>query len=110
MLGHLYCAEALINLNALDEARTYLEPKFITNLNPHDFETKDWQINSLDAAQAVLKYNLVVTLVLQREYGVAKALLITCDHPVTAMRCKMLKMFIDLVENNVTGNNLKFKT
>lgn len=37
MLGHLYCAEALIMLDRVTEARTYLEPKFIAELKEDDF-------------------------------------------------------------------------
>lgn len=37
MLGHLYCAEALIMLDRVDEARHYLEPKFIAELKENDF-------------------------------------------------------------------------
>lgn len=37
MLGHLYCAEALIMLDRVDEARHYLEPKFIAELKEDDF-------------------------------------------------------------------------
>lgn len=37
MLGHLYCAEALIMLDRVDEARHFLEPKFIAELKEDDF-------------------------------------------------------------------------
>lgn len=37
MLGHLYCAEALIMLDRVNDARLYLEPKFIAELKDDDF-------------------------------------------------------------------------
>lgn len=96
MLGHLYCAESLVMLDRLSEARSHLEPKIITNSNYFDFETRNWQLNSLEAAQAVIKYNLVVTLVLQGEFDVARALLSTFTHTVIMTKVKILKMYIEL--------------
>ncbi|XP_055380991.1 CCR4-NOT transcription complex subunit 10 [Condylostylus longicornis] len=96
MLGNLYCAESLVMLNRLVEARVHLEPKIVKNSNYFDFETRLWQLNSLEAAQAVIKYNLVVILVLQGEFDVAKAFLTTFTHPVVMNKVKLLKMYIEV--------------
>lgn len=37
MLGHMYSAEALVMLDRITEARTFLEPKFIAELKEDDF-------------------------------------------------------------------------
>lgn len=104
MLAHLYCAESLIMLDRVTEARLFLEPKFITGLKEDDFihrTSPDWKINSLGAAQSVLKYNLCVLLVMAGEIDTARAMLPTCKHPFVFTRLKMLKMFIEMQAGNI---------
>lgn len=103
MLAHLYCAESLIMLNRCGEARAYLEPRFITELKEDDFihrGSPDWNINSLNAAQSILEYNLCVLLVLQGETEVAKAIINRCTHPIVFTHLKMLKIFMELKAGN----------
>lgn len=104
MLGHLYCAESLIMLNRCNEARAYLEPKFISELKEDDFIQRgspDWNISSLSAAQSILEYNLCVLLVLQEENELAKALLIRCKHPIVLTHLKLLTIFLEMREGNL---------
>ncbi|XP_037027888.1 CCR4-NOT transcription complex subunit 10 [Bradysia coprophila] len=104
MLGHMYSAEALVMLDRITEARTYLEPKFIAELKEDDFihrGSPDWNINTKDAAQSILKYNLAVTLVLQGEIELAKSMMSTCKHPIVYGHLKMLKMYMELQSGNV---------
>lgn len=103
MLAHLYCAESLIMLNRCGEARAYLEPKFIIELKEDDFihrGSPDWNINSLNAAQSILEYNLCVLLVLQGDTEVAKAIINRCTHPIVFTHLKMLKIFMELKAGN----------
>lgn len=109
MLGHLYCAESLIMLNRLNEAKAYLDQNFISNLNSQDFETKDWQINSIDAAQSVLRYNLAVTLMLQGDYHAAKNVLSLCTHPVVFTKYKLLKMYMELAFGHLENCKIMVK-
>lgn len=104
MLGHLYCTESLIMLNRCDEARAYLEPKFIAELREDDFiqrASPDWNISSLAAAQSILEYNLCVLLVLQDETELAKALLSRCKHPIVLTHLKLLTIFLEMQEGNL---------
>lgn len=104
MLANLYCAESLIMLNRCTEARTYLEPKFITELKEEDFihrGSPDWNINSLSAAQSILEYNLCVLLVLQGEIDIAKAIINRCTHPIVFKHLKMLKIFMEMKAGNL---------
>lgn len=103
ILGHMYCAESLIMLNRCNEARTYLEPKFISELK-EDFiqwASPDWTINSRSAAQAVLEYNLCVLLVLQGENELARKHLRRCKHPVVLNHLKMLTIYIEMQTGNL---------
>lgn len=125
MLGHMYSAEALVMLDRITEARTFLEPKFIAELKEDDFIHRgspgkiftdfhhdhtlmideflvtDWNINTKEAAQSILKYNLAVTLVLQGEIELAKSMMSTCKHPIVYSHLKMLKMYMELQGGNV---------
>ncbi|XP_061390103.1 CCR4-NOT transcription complex subunit 10 [Musca vetustissima] len=91
MLAHMYAGEAFIMMDNLTDARPHLEPTFVSNLNTFDFETKDWQVKSLDAAQNVVRYNLAVALTLQGELEMARTLLNTCTHPIVAQKVFNLK-------------------
>ncbi|XP_075151049.1 CCR4-NOT transcription complex subunit 10 [Haematobia irritans] len=91
MLAHMYAGEAFIMMDNLTEARPHLEPTFISNLNTFDFETKDWQVKSLDAAQNVVRYNLAVAMTLQGDLEMARSLLNTCTHPIVAQKVFNLK-------------------
>lgn len=127
MLGHMYSAEALVMLDRISEARTFLEPKFIAELKEDDFihrgspgktysnyhlmnfkmkcstlmNNTDWNINTKEAAQSILKYNLAVTLVLQGEIELAKSMMSTCKHPIVYNNLKMLKMYMELQAGNL---------
>lgn len=109
MLAHMYAGEALIMMDRLAEARPFLEPTFVSTLNTFDFETKDWQVKSLDAAQNVMRYNLAVASTLQGDFDMARNLLVNCSHPLIASKVFALKVYIDktqanlLVANVVTG-------
>lgn len=96
VLGHLYCAEALIMMNRVTEACYYLEPKFIKSLKGKDFETMNWKVNSLESAQAVLTYNLSVTLAIQGDYKLSKKILMACKHPILGNHFKLLDTYLDL--------------
>ncbi|XP_031625291.1 CCR4-NOT transcription complex subunit 10 [Contarinia nasturtii] len=104
ILGHLYCAESLIMLDRCHEARAYLEPKFIGELKEDDFiqwASPDWNINSRNAARAVLEYNLSVLLVLQGENELAIALLKRCKHPIVINHLKMLTIYLEMQVGNL---------
>lgn len=104
VLGHLYCAEALIMLNRVTEACYFLEPKFIKSLKGKDFETSNWKINSLETAQAVLTYNLSVTLAVQGDYKLSKKILMACKHPILANHFKLLDTYLDLQMSGADGH------
>ncbi|KAM7360245.1 CCR4-NOT transcription complex subunit 10 isoform 2-T2 [Cochliomyia hominivorax] len=91
MLGHMYAGEALIMMEKLADARIHLEPTFVSNLNTFDFETKDWQVKSLDAAQNVLRYNLAVALFLQGDNENARSLLNSCTHTIVSHKVMAFK-------------------
>jgi CCR4-NOT transcription complex subunit 10 len=101
MLGHLYCAEALIMLDRVKDAMVYLEPKFINELKPDDFFTADWNVNSLEAAQSVLAYNLAVSLAISGEYELAKSPMSICKHPIVFNRLKMLEVYLEMQCGNI---------
>lgn len=101
VLGHLYAAEALIMLNKPAEACMYLEPKFIKDLKGDDFETKNWGVKSLEAAQSILTYNLAATLAIQGEYNLSNKILSACKHPIVFSRLKILKMYLELQAGNI---------
>lgn len=105
MLAHLYCAEALIMLDRVLDARKYLEPKFIKELKEDDFiqrGTPDWPISAVDGAHAILTYNLAVTFLLQGEYEVARSVLTQCQHhPLVARHVKAALLYVELQAGNV---------
>lgn len=99
MLGYLYAAESLIMLDLVPEAIKILDPKLMVELQSVDFETRgspDWNINTLEAAQSVLAYNLAVALVLVGDYETARARMTMCRHPVVYNRFKMLELYLEL--------------
>ncbi|KAI9584433.1 CCR4-NOT transcription complex subunit 10 isoform X1 [Glossina fuscipes] len=95
LLAHMYAGEALTMMDKLAEARPHFEPTFVSTLNTFDFETKDWHLKSLDAAQNVVRYNLAVALNLKGDFEVAKSLLNTCTHPIVASKVFALKVHIE---------------
>lgn len=100
----MYCAESLIMLNRCTEARTYLEPKFISELKEENFiqwASPDWNISSCSAAQAVLEYNLCVLLVLQGENDLARKHLRQCKHPIVLNQLKMLTIYLEMQTGNL---------
>lgn len=104
ILGHMYCAESLIMLDRCNEARAYLEPKFIGDLKEDDFlkwASPDWNISSRSAAQAVLEYNLCVLHVLQGEIETAKILLNRCKHPIVLNHLKLLTFYLEMQAGNL---------
>lgn len=105
----MYCAEALIMLNKPAEACMYLEPKFIKELKGEDFETKNWVANSLEAAQAILTYNLSVTLALQGEFILSKKIMTACKHSIVFTRLKILKMYLELQSGNLENCKLMIR-
>ncbi|XP_055695320.1 CCR4-NOT transcription complex subunit 10 [Lutzomyia longipalpis] len=105
LLGHLYCAESLIMLNKVPEAIIFLDPKFLSELHGEDFETRaspDWNVNSLEAAQSIVTYNLAVALVMKGDAPeVAKNFVMSCNHPIVAHHVKMLKLYMELQAGNI---------
>lgn len=105
MLAHLYCAEALIMLDRLLDARKYLEPKFIKELKEDDFVHRgapDWPINTVDAAHAILTYNLAVTYLLSGDTEVARSVLAQCQHhPFVERQAKAAKLYLELQAGNL---------
>lgn len=104
MLGNLYCAEALIMLDRCDEARAYLEPEFITELKEDDFikrASPDWDASSMEAAQAILEYNLTVLLVLRGDIEHARTIVGRTKHAVIITHLKMLTVYIELRSGNI---------
>ncbi|XP_037817098.1 CCR4-NOT transcription complex subunit 10 isoform X2 [Lucilia sericata] len=91
MLAHMYAGEALIMMDKLSDARSHLEPTSVSNLNIFDFETKDWQVKSVDAAQNIVRYNLAVAIFLQGDAEMARNLLNTCTHPIVSQKVSTFK-------------------
>lgn len=104
MLAHMYAGEALIMMDKLSDARPHLEPTFVSNLNTFDFETKDWQVKSLDAAQNIVRYNLAVAMTLQGDFEMARSLLNTCTHPIVAQKVFALKKMQAVILAGTTSN------
>ncbi|XP_036217311.2 CCR4-NOT transcription complex subunit 10 isoform X2 [Bactrocera oleae] len=96
LLAHMYAGEALLMLDKLEEARPHFEPTFVTNLNAFDFETKDWRVKSLDAAQNVVRYNLAVVMALQGDFELCRNILSSCTHPIVAAKVLSLKTYLDI--------------
>ncbi|XP_037954175.1 CCR4-NOT transcription complex subunit 10-like [Teleopsis dalmanni] len=105
MLVKLYSGQALIMMDKIGEARSYLDPQFVNGLNAFDFETKDWQVKSLEAAQNVVRYNLAVAFALQGDFDGTSRLLNTCTHPVVIAKTMALKIYVDIK----TGKYCKFE-
>lgn len=104
MLGNLYSAEALIMLDRCDEAKAFLEPKFITNLKDDDFirrASPEWDASSLNAAQAILEYNYIVLMVLQGEIDLAKVLVGRTKHPLLITHLKRLTIYLEMRAGNI---------
>ncbi|XP_046804019.1 CCR4-NOT transcription complex subunit 10 isoform X2 [Lucilia cuprina] len=91
MLAHMYAGEAFIMMNKLSDARSHLELTSVSNLNIFDFETKDWQVKSVDAAQNIVRYNLAVAIFLQGDAEMARNLLNTCTHPIVSQKVSTFK-------------------
>ncbi|XP_050317803.1 CCR4-NOT transcription complex subunit 10 [Bactrocera neohumeralis] len=96
LLAHMYAGEALLMLDKLEDARPHFEPTFVTNLNAFDFETKDWRVKSLDAAQNVVRYNLAVVMALQGDFELCRNILSSCTHPIVAAKVLSLKTYLDI--------------
>ncbi|XP_017112172.1 CCR4-NOT transcription complex subunit 10 [Drosophila elegans] len=96
LLGHMYAGEALMLMDKAAEARDHLDPTFVGTLNAFDFETRDWQLKSVDAAQNVVRYNLAVALALQNDLPQAKSLLANLNHSLVGGKALALRRFIDL--------------
>ncbi|XP_054725986.1 CCR4-NOT transcription complex subunit 10 isoform X1 [Anastrepha obliqua] len=96
LLAHMYAGEALIMLDRLSEARPHFEPTFVSSLNAFDFETKDWRVKSLDAAQNVVRYNLAVVMALQGDFELSRNCLSSCTHPIVAAKVLSLKTYLDI--------------
>ncbi|XP_011202640.2 CCR4-NOT transcription complex subunit 10 [Bactrocera dorsalis] len=96
LLAHMYAGEALLMLDKLEDARPHFEPTFVTNLNAFDFETKDWRVKSLDAAQNVVRYNLAVVMALQGDLELCRNILSSCTHPIVAAKVLSLKTYLDI--------------
>lgn len=95
MLAHMYSGQALIMMGRLPDARPHLDPSLTSSFNAYDFETMNWQVKSLDAAQAIIRYNLAVAMVLQGDYQLARNMLCTCTHPIIAAKAMNLKTYLD---------------
>ncbi|XP_030370272.1 CCR4-NOT transcription complex subunit 10 isoform X2 [Scaptodrosophila lebanonensis] len=95
LLGHMYAGEALMYMDKPADARDHLEPTFVSTLNAFDFETRDWQVKSLDAAQQVVRYNLAVAMTLQNDFKAAKSLLISLTHSIVTAKALSLRRYID---------------
>ncbi|XP_020715786.1 CCR4-NOT transcription complex subunit 10 isoform X2 [Ceratitis capitata] len=96
LLAQMYAGEALLMMDKIDEARPLFEPTFVSSLNAFDFETKDWRVKSLDAAQNVVRYNLAVVTAMQGDIDLCKTYLSSCTHPIVAGKVLSLKTYIDL--------------
>ncbi|XP_017041200.1 CCR4-NOT transcription complex subunit 10 [Drosophila ficusphila] len=103
LLGHMYAGEALMLMDKAAEARDHLDPTSVGTLNAFDFETRDWQLKSVDAAQNVVRYNLAVAMVLQNDLTQAKSLLANLNHSLVSGKAKALRRFIDLKISPVPG-------
>jgi CCR4-NOT transcription complex subunit 10 len=104
MLGYLYSAESCIMLDRLPDAIKFLDPKLIEPLKSTDFETRsspDWNLNSLEAANAVFTYNLAATLAIFGDYELARTRIILCRHKIVAFHVKMLELYIELQTGNL---------
>jgi CCR4-NOT transcription complex subunit 10 len=112
MLGHLYCAESLIMLDRPTEALSFLEPKFIKDLKSEDFETRsspNWNVNSCEAAQAILTYNLAVSLIIHGDLEAGKTVMTACNHTIVFPYLKKLKMFTELAAGNIENCRIMIK-
>ncbi|KAH8382259.1 hypothetical protein KR009_002584 [Drosophila setifemur] len=103
LLGHMYAGEALMLMDKAAEARDHLDPTFVGTLNAFDLETRDWQLKSLDAAQNVMRYNLAVAMVLQKDLPQARTLLASLNHSLVGSKAMALRRFIDLMMAIITN-------
>ncbi|KAG5672639.1 CCR4-NOT transcription complex subunit 10-B [Polypedilum vanderplanki] len=105
MMGFLYAAESCIMLDRVPEAIAYLDPKILMELKSTDFETvssPDWNINTLEAVNAVYTYNLAVSLAIYGDYELAKTRIVLCrHHPVVAVQTKMLELYLEMQSGNI---------
>lgn len=104
MLGHLYCAESLVFLDRPNEAFPFLNPTFLNDLSNEDFECRgspDWKIQNLEVASSIVSYNLALSLVVGRNFEMAKMALNKCKHPSLAKSYNKLKLYMELQSGNV---------
>lgn len=105
MLGLLYAAEASILLEKVPDAISFLDPKIMNELTSNDFEmssSPDWNINTLEKAQAIIGFNLVVSLVMLGDIDLARARLLNLfRHPIILHRVKMLELYLELQAGNI---------
>ncbi|XP_065354321.1 CCR4-NOT transcription complex subunit 10 isoform X2 [Calliphora vicina] len=108
MLAHMYAGEALIMMDKLPDARSHLEPTYVSNLNIFDFETKDWQVKSVDAAQNIVRYNLAVAMFLQGDVEMSRSLLNTCTHPIVSQKVSLFKKMQATMATASATSNIYF--
>lgn len=105
MLGILYAAEACVYLEKVVDAVNFLDPQYLGVLKSEDFEaisSPDWNVNSIEAANAILGYNRIVSLVILGEFGMAREKMITLvKHPVIMQKLKMLEVYLELQAGNI---------
>ncbi|XP_067004724.1 CCR4-NOT transcription complex subunit 10 [Anabrus simplex] len=120
MLGHLYCAEALILMDKISDAIDHLNPEIVKDIsviypgNDKDPEhdkgdiptepskpLKAWYPNNIPTARAIMQYNLAVAFAIRGEMDKAGETLKqvwmskgpTCDVPIHVI---MLALYIEL--------------
>lgn len=91
-------------MDRCDEAKIYLEPRFIATLKEDDFirrASPDWDASSLNAAQAILEYNVLVLMVLKDEIDLAKSLIGRVKHPLLITHLKRLTIYLEMRSGNI---------
>lgn len=109
MLGHLYCAEALVLMNKISEAVHHLDPDSINGIstiysNDNNSKTTPptvWEIKNVQMAKQITTYNLAVTLAIRGDFTKAKMLLQQLKNDERNVFVSMLDLYIELQLGNL---------
>lgn len=105
MLGILYGAEASIMLERVSDAICFLDPNFLGGLKSEEFLSRaspDWKVNSIEAANAIMDYNRIVSIVILGDLDIARERIgKLVRHPIILQKLKMLELYLELQAGNI---------
>lgn len=109
MLGHLYCAEALVMMGKISEAIHHLDPESIkgistlysSNSNSKTVPPTVWEIKNVQMAKEITTYNLAVALAMRGDFTKAKLLLQELKQDKRNIFLTMMNLYLELQLGNL---------